>query len=55
MNLMVHPESGTMTVTYKGRKLNVDLARQVFEDNAELMTMLKSGITTIKRKEEIYS
>jgi hypothetical protein len=55
MNLMVHPESNTLTVTYKGRKLDLNLARQVFEDNSELTAMLKSGIATLKRKEEIYS
>jgi hypothetical protein len=55
MNLMADPESGTLIVTYKGRKLSLDLARQVFEDNNELTAMLRSGIATIRRKEEIYS
>jgi hypothetical protein len=55
LNLMAHPEDGTITVTFRGRSMNLGTAKQVFEDNTELMALLRQGIATITRKKEVYA
>jgi hypothetical protein len=55
MNLMSEVGSGQLTVSYRGRRMPLRLAREVLEDHPELSRMLSTGLAAIKRKEEIYS
>ena len=55
MNLAEDPQNGTVTVTYRGRTMHLGMAREVFEGDAQLSAMLKSGVAQLRAKKEVYS